>query len=136
MTDYAARIYLKIRGDFDPFEFAKRIPLEPATCIDKHTHNPERRLPRTILLDYADTRTDTKLINLYTLTDQCIDSLKPFRDEWIAAVTHFHATIVLQVVLYFPMSEKVSTPIFGFSAGALDFIASLGGSIDVDTYRA
>lgn len=34
MTIYTARVYLALRGDFNPFEFAKHIDLAPDTCTD------------------------------------------------------------------------------------------------------
>lgn len=136
MTNYTARVYLALRGDFNPFEFAKRISLTPDTCIDKHSRNPLRQLPKTTLLDYADTRTSDELIDLEKLADQAIEILEPHLDAFVSTVARCKPEVVLQVVLYFPTSDEVPTPIMIFSARAIRFLAALGGSIDVDTYRS
>jgi hypothetical protein len=136
MMAYTARIYLSLRGDFNPFEFAKRISLTPDTCIDKHSRNPLRRLPKTTLLDYADTRTSVELIDLEKLADQAIEILEPHLDDFVSAIARFQPEVVLQVVFYFPTSAEVPIPIMIFSARAVRFLAALGGSIDVDTYRS
>jgi hypothetical protein len=136
MTDYTARIYLAIRGDFNPFEFTESIGLTPDVCIDKHSRNPRHQLPKTTLLDYADTRTSAKLIDLDKLADQVLEILEPHLDEFVSAVARFKTEVVLQIVLYFPTSDEVPTPIAGFSARVIRFLAALGGSIDIDSYRS
>jgi len=136
MNDYTARVYLAFHGDFNPFEFAKCVRLMPAECVDMHSRNPERQLPRTTLLHYADTHTSTRLIDLYQLADQAIGILEPHLDEFVAAVARFKTDVVFQVILYFPASGEVSTPIAGFSARVVHFLSALGGSIDIDSYLA
>lgn len=42
---------------------------------------------------------------------------------------------VLQVVLRISMDDTKPTPAIGFDAEVIEFLFSVGASIDVDTYR-
>jgi len=136
MPTPTAYIYLGIKGDFDPYEFSSNVPLSPDMCVAKHASNPEHNIPKTSLLRYAQVETFSDLIDIYDLAERSINILEPHLDSFAAAIRYHDAGAVFQVVLYFPVSEDISTPAFGFSKRVVSFIASAGASVDIDTYRS
>jgi hypothetical protein len=135
MPTHTAYIYFGIQGDFDPHEFAGLINLPPDKCIAKHSSNPEHKIPKTSLLRYAQVETFSDLIDIYELAERSVDILEPHLDSFVSTIRSYGAEAVFQVVLYFPTSEDISTPAFGFSKRVVSFIASTGASVDIDTYR-
>jgi hypothetical protein len=136
MPTHTAYIYFGIKGDFDPYEFAGLINLPPNECVAKHSSNPEHKIPKTSLLRYAQVETFSDLIDIYELAERSVDILEPHLASFVSAIRSFGADAVFQVVLYFPTSEDISTPAFGFSKRVVSFIASTGASVDIDTYRS
>jgi hypothetical protein len=135
MPTHTAYIYFGIRGDFDPHEFAGQIVLPPDMCVAKHSRNPEHKIPRSSLLRYAQVETFSDLIDIYELAERSVDILEPYLDSFVSTIRSYGADAVLQVVLYFPTSEDISTPAFGFTKRVISFIASTGASVDIETYR-
>ena len=137
MPDPTAYVYFAIRGDFDPHAIAASIALEPDKCVKKHSHDAERQLPRTSLLDYARQETFDELVDVYTLAERVVDILEPHAPSLVAALRSCPAAAAtLQVVVWFPVeSSNVSTPILGFSQRVTAFMATLGAGIDIDSYR-
>lgn len=136
MPTPTAYFYFGIKGDFDPYQFAARVPLSPDECIAKHSSNPEHQIPKTSLLRYAQVETFSDLVDVYELVERSIDILEPHLNSFVSAIRDYSAETVFQVVLYFPVSEDISTPAFGFSNRVVSFIASAGASVDIDTYRS
>ncbi len=136
MSTPTAYIYFGIHGDFDPHEFSGRIPFSPDKSVAKHTSNPKRKIPKTSILHYAELETFSALIDIYNLAERSVDILEPHLEYFASAIRDFDAQATFQVVLYFPISQDVSTPIFGFSKRVVSFIAATGASIDIDTYRS
>jgi hypothetical protein len=136
MPTPTAYLYLGIQGDFDPYEFASRVRLTPDKCIAKHASNPAHEIPKASLLRYAQVETFSELIDIYELAERSIDILEPHLDSFSSAIRDYEAETVFQVVLYFPISENISTPAFGFSKRVVSFIASVGASVDIDIYRS
>ncbi|MBK1883447.1 DUF4279 domain-containing protein [Luteolibacter pohnpeiensis] len=135
MPTHTAYIYFGIQGDFDPYEFANRIKLSPDECVAKRANNPDHQIPKASLLRYAQVETFSDLIDIYELAERSIDILEPHLDSLISAIRDYDADPIFQVVLYYPVSEDISTPAFGFSKRVVSIIASTGASIDIDTYR-
>ena len=136
MPTHTAYIYFGIQGDFDPHEFAGLVDLPPDKCVGKHTSNPEHKIPKTSLLRYAQVETFSDLIDVYELAERSVDILEPHLDSFVSTIRSYDAETVFQVVLYFPVSEDIPTPAFGFSKRVVSFIASTGASVDIDTYRS
>lgn len=136
MPAATAYIYFGIKGDFDPHVFTGRIRLSPDKCIAKHTTNPEHRMPKTSLLRYGQVETVSELIDIYELAERAVDILEPHLDSFASTIRSYDADAVFQVVLYFPVSEDISTPAFGFSKRVVSFMASTGASVDIDSYRS
>ncbi|MFN6094618.1 MAG: DUF4279 domain-containing protein [Verrucomicrobiota bacterium] len=136
MPTHTAYIYFGIQGDFDPHEFAALIDLPPDKFVAKHSSNPEHRIIRkTSLLRYAQVETFSEIIDIYELAERSVDILEPHIDSFISTIRSCGADAVFQVVLYFPISEEISTPALGFSKRVVSFITATGASIDIDTYR-
>jgi len=135
MKKCSAYIYFGLSGDFAPSEFDARIPLEADKCEAKHSRDPAHKLPRTTILRYAEHKTFDDLIDIYVLSDLVVDVLMPYVETFKSAIEEFDAEPRFQVVLHFPTSEDISTPAFGFSTKVINFIALVGGHIDIDTYR-
>jgi hypothetical protein len=135
MPSPTAYVYFGIHGDFNPHAFAERIQLSPDKCVAKHASNPEPKLPKTSFLRYAQVETFSELIDIYELTERSVDILEQYSDSFATAIRDFNAIATFQVVLHFPVSEDIATPIFGFSTKVVSFIASQGASVDIDTYR-
>jgi hypothetical protein len=131
----ASYAYFGLHGDFNPFEFARRIALQPHQCIDMHSRNPLRKLPRTSILDYAQFETAAPIVDIDDLSQKVVTILEPHQEALASAITNSGATATLQVVLYFPVSEDVSTPILIFSQRVIRFLAAVNASIDIDSYR-
>jgi hypothetical protein len=136
MLTHTAYTYFGISGDFDPYKFATRIQIVPDECTAKHSRNLIHNLPRASLMRYAQLETHSALIDIYDLAERSLDILEPHLDSFCAAIREFNAKAVFQVVLYFPISEDITTPVVGFSKRVISFIASSGASVDIDTYRS
>lgn len=136
MSTHTAYIYFGIQGDFDPHEFAGLIDLPPDKCVAKHSSNAENKIPKTSLLRYAQVETFSDLIDIYELAERSVDILEPLLDSFVSTIRSYGADAVFQVVLYFPTSEDISIPAFGFSKRVVSFIACTGASVDIDTYRS
>lgn len=101
-----------------------------------HARNPKYSLPKTSILRYAQVETYSEIVDIFELAERSIDILEPHLDSLASAIHDYDTEAVFQVVLYFPVSEDISTPAFGFSRRVLSFIASVGASVDIDTYRS
>lgn len=136
MPTVTAYIYFGIQGVFDPHEFAGLIDLPADKCNAKHTKNPEHNIPKSSLLRYAQVDTCSAAIDIYELAERSVEILEPHLDSFVSTIRTYNAEAIFQVVLYFPISEAISTPSLGFSKRVVSFIASTGASIDIDTYRS
>jgi hypothetical protein len=130
-------IYLGLAGDFDPDAVAREIDLPPTESAAKHSRNAERKLPRCSLMRFGQTHAETNdgVLDIYALAEKVVEQLEPYTLQFAEAITKHTAEATFQVVFEFPVSEEVSTPILGFSARVIRFVAATGASIDMDSYR-
>lgn len=135
MIHNASYIYFGIEGDFDPVGFSSMVSLRPDHAVAKHAGNPTHGLPKTSLMRYAELRTTEEIIDIYDLSERVVEILLPHRDAFVEAIRRYDAKAVFQIVLYFPVSGEIPTPAFGFSEKVVAFVAAVGGSIDIDSYR-
>jgi hypothetical protein len=131
-TAYA---YFGISGEFNPDEFSAGIGLAPAECLPKHSKDVGRGIPKDSILHYAKVETSSPVIDIYQLTERMVDILEPHRDRFASMIADNKATACLQIVLNFPSSDEVATPVFGISNRVASFVAFTGASIDIDCYR-
>jgi hypothetical protein len=92
--------------------------------------------PKTSFWDLSSGKVVAEVVDVYELGEAVLRPLL-LRAEAIRSVAKAHdASVTLQVVLTISMDERLSTPAVGFSESIVAFLASVGASIDVDTYRA
>lgn len=135
MSDPTAYAYFGFKGDFDPLEASRAIPIQPDECIAKHSQSPEHKVPRISILRYAEVSTCDPLINAYMMAEKVVDKLEPHQESLRGMIVAHGGDAVLEVVLHLPESKDVSLPILGFSQRVIRFLAATGASIDVDCYR-
>ena len=130
-------IYFGIHGEFDPDLLAAEIGVKPTMSMAKHARVPEKQLPRHSLLRFAQTYADDSagFTDIYELSESVYRQLKDYKKQIASAVKVHSVEATFQVVLYFPVSDDISTPAIGFSKEVVAFIAEVGASIDIDTYR-
>jgi len=130
-------IYFGLAGDFDPDAVAREIDLAPTERAAKHSRNAERKLPRCSLMRFGQNHAETKdgVLDIYELAEKVVDQLEPYTLQFADAISKHRAEATFQVVFEFPVSAEVSTPILGFSARVIRFVAATGSSIDMDSYR-
>lgn len=131
-------VYLGIFGDFDPETLIAEIGADPTSSAAKHSRDPGKGLPRNSTLRFAQTHATSsdEVIDVYGLADDVIGKLSGHEEKLANAIRSHDVTATLQVVLDFPVSDAISTPIIGFSKEVIRFVSEIGASIDIDTYRA
>lgn len=135
MSDPTAYAYFGIKGDFDPLDASRTIPVSPDECIAKHSRNPEHKVPRISILRYAEVSTHDRLIDVYVLAEKVVEKLEPHQEALRRMIDTHGVDALLEVVLHLPVSKDVSLPILGFSQRVVRFLAATGASIDIDCYR-
>lgn len=129
-------VYFAFSGkDFDPDELTAFLGIRPTTAWKKGTRNPERGLPKRDIWNFSSERVVDELIDVYELSSQLVEQLKPKTQRIIEAKSRFNVEPYLQVVLYISMHEEHSTPAIGFEVDVIEFLAQVGASIDIDTYK-
>lgn len=128
-------IYLKLTGDFDPAAVAASIPLVPYESMAKHSHFPDRQIPKSSILSYSRYDTHAEIPDVYSLSEKLVDTLEPHQNAIARAIQEHQMQCCLQVVLLFTSDDAISTPIIGFSERVTRFLGNVFASIDIDTYR-
>ena len=130
--------YFGVRGDFDPAALAFEMGLIPQRCVRKHSKDPDRGLPRSSLLRFAEVVSpadDRGAADVYDLARAVVAGLDGRSGPIAAALRGSNAVATLQVVLYlYPGPDGAVTPAIGFDAAVVRFLAAVGASIDVDSY--
>lgn len=93
------------------------------------------KLPRVSSWEISTENVVNGYVDVYELSTQIIQILKPKKDEIIQAMNRFNLKPHLEVVLWFSTDEKHSTPAIGFEVETIQFLAEIGAYIDVDTYK-
>ena len=136
MSNYTALAYLGFRGEFDALEMSNRVTLEPCSRMQKHHLDEERKIPKLSTLRYGQVESFEAVPDVYRLVDVVVERLSDHRQQLLQIAADPQCEVILQVVVYFPVSEEISTPILGFSREALAFAHEMKASIDIDTYRS
>lgn len=130
------RVYFGLSGDFDPIFLTGMLGLEPTQAWARGAKDPVRVLPRCSLWDYSSETVVGEIVDIYEMTEALVVQLEPFAERIRDTVTRLRLSAVLQVVLHISTDDSVSTPAIGFSPRVVRFVAEVGASIDVDTYRS
>jgi hypothetical protein len=74
-------------------------------------------------------------VDVYVLSDLLATSLGPYAEALARAIARLGLEAVFEVELWIDVNGEVSMPAIGFTHNTIQFIHSIGASIDVDTYR-
>lgn len=123
-----------MRGNFHPSEVTDRIGIKPTSAEMKHEKCPERGIARCSHWHYSIDYNEKGLLDVYEFSDAIISDLQPYRDRIGKVVEEMKLNATLQIVLSISTDDSIETPILGFNKGVIEFLASVGASIDIDTY--
>ncbi len=127
-------MYFGISGEFVPEDLTKRLGVSPTDSCAKGARNPERGTPRHSIWNVSTERITAECIDVYELAEKVVDQLESKAIEVRNAVQELELHAVLQVVIHFSTDDNISTPAIGFSSRVLEFLATVGATIDIDTY--
>ena len=129
------RVYFGLKGDFIPDEITEFIGIQPTKALREGERDPERNIPRCSIWNFSSETIDAEVVDVYELSDWVINQLSPKQQEIKQAIRKWNLYAVLEVVLYISTDEEVSTPAIGFEQSTINFLADVGATIDIDTYR-
>jgi len=136
MTSTGA-VYSNLFGDaFNPDEVSQYIGLVGATVRRKGEQRPEIPLPRVSAWTFSIGKVEDEVIDVYAMSEALITRLAPYVEKIVEVKEKFDLTCVLQVVLWIDQDETKSMPAIGFEHVVIDFLNTVGGTIDIDTYRS
>lgn len=129
-------VYFGLFGeDFEPNDVSDFIGLAATRVRRRGERNPNVPLPRESSWKFSTGKIEDDTIDVYEMSELLVSQLAPYVGKIIEAVCIFNLTCKLQVVLWIDQDETKSTPAIGFERPVLDFLASVGATIDIDTYR-
>ena len=129
-------VYLNLFGDaFDPDEVSRTIGLAGATVHRKGERRPEVPLPRQSAWTFSTGKIEDEVIDVYAMSEALIARLAPYVGKIVEAKEKLGLTCVLQVVLWIDQDQTKSMPAIGFEHAVIDFLNTVGATIDIDTYR-
>lgn len=79
---------------------------------------------------------EDEVIDVYAMSDTLITRLAPYIGKIVEVKARFGLSCVLQVVLWIDQEETKPMPAIGFERAVLDFLNTVGGTIDIDTFRS
>ncbi len=123
------RVYFGLFGsDFDP----DALDLGIASTETRRRGDPRPKLSSWI---FSSDKVVADLVDVYSMSAALVALLEPHAERIIAAMKAHELEAVLEVVLTISPDDSISTPAIGFDETVVSFMARVGGSIDVDTYR-
>ena len=123
------RVYFGLFGsDFNP----EALDLGIRPTETRRRGDPRPKLSSWIL---STDKVVSDVVDIYSMSSALVASLTPHVENIVAAMKTHKLEAVLEVVLTISPDDSVSTPAIGFDAVVVAFVAKVGGSIDVDTYR-
>jgi hypothetical protein len=132
----SGEVYLNLFGEaFDPDEVSEYIGLDGAVVHRKGERRPEIPLPRTSTWTFSTGKVEDEVIDVYAMSEALITRLAPYVEKIFEVKEAFGLTCVLQVVLWIDQDETKLMPAIGFGHAVVDFLKTVGGTIDIDTYR-
>ncbi len=135
-----AEVYfsLSTREDFDPDLITARLGIEPTGILRRA--DPRPRINRWQLSSgmIQDDPDKGIFVDVYPMARSVIDRLAPHADAINALKSQYPLEAMLSVVLYIAWDEDDirGAPPIGFDEATVAFLAKVGASIDVDSYKA
>ncbi len=124
-------VYFSVVGDqFDPHQLTSVIGIEPTRVRLR-----SEPFPKLNSWQFSTGRVTAEIIDVYQMADEVVARLSPQVKELAAFIKSHELAASLNVVLTISLDDQLSTPIIGFTGPVLRFLAEVGATIDVDTYR-
>jgi hypothetical protein len=124
-------VYFVLRGDaFDPAVVTAALGIEPSR-VNRKAHY----IPKRSSWELSTGKISAEIIDVYKMGESLIDKLAESADAIRSVAAEHNLEATLQVVLTVSPDDRLPTPAIGFSRESIRFLASVGASIDVDTYR-
>ncbi len=124
-------VYFVLRGDaFDPSVVTAALGIEPSRVNRK-----AQPIPKHSSWEISTGKISAEIIDVYKMGESLIAKLAESADAIRSVAAEHNLEATLQVVLTVSPDDRLSTPAIGFSRKSIQFLASVGASIDVDTYR-
>ncbi len=129
---------LYTREDFDPDLITACIGIEPTGIIRRADPRPRINAWQLSSGVIADDPDNGILVDIYPMARRVIDRLAPHADAIDALKRQYSLEATLSVVLYIAWDEDDvrGAPPIGFDEATVAFLAKVGASIDVDSYKA
>jgi hypothetical protein len=129
-------VYLNLFGDaFNPDDVSQYIGLVGARVRRIGEQRPEVPFPRESSWSFSTGKVEDEVIDVYAMSEALITKLAPYVGRIVEVKRKFGLTCILQVVLWIDQDETKSMPAIGFEHTVIDFLHTVGGTIDIDTYR-
>ncbi|WP_163002396.1 DUF4279 domain-containing protein [Pseudomonas viridiflava] len=131
-----AEVYFAMYGDdFEPDDVTAYVGLTATEIFRKGPRSAETPLRRNSFWSVSNGRIESDLVDVYEMSDALLTRLAPFTAKIVEAKKKFDLRCVFQVVLWIDQNEENPMPAIGFELPVIDFIHTVGATIDVDTYR-
>ncbi|MDQ8196402.1 DUF4279 domain-containing protein [Coraliomargarita sp. SDUM461004] len=135
MNTNEGRVYFALFGDsFDPDELTEFLGIEPTSVSRKGERIPDQ-LPKCSSWQISTDNIKNEIIDIYEMAESIVEPLQKHHERISEAMHRFNLAAVLQVVLWISDNEKHPMPAIGFETETIKFLAEIGASIDVDTYK-
>lgn len=128
-------VYFTLKGDFDPNEVTQFLGIEPTGILIKGSRNSNPCYPPISSWEFSSGYIESEILDIYDIASKVINPLTPHADKLKEVMNKFKIEGVLQVALWISSDEEVSNPAIGFDAEVVRFLAAVGASVDIDSYR-
>ena len=127
----SGEVYFALRGaSLDPSAVTTALGILPTRTLVKGEPRP-----KISTWELSAGKVSEQVVDVYRLSDDLVGMLADHAAAIREVAADQRADVVLQVVLTISQDERMSTPAIGFSKAVISFLASVGASIDIDTYR-
>lgn len=128
---HTGEVYFRLGGDeFEPGDVTSRLGIEPSRIA-----RPSDPRPKDFAWILSTGTFSPELVDVYDLASQLTQRLEPRSSEISALMREHSLYAVLQVVLHLSPDAGLPMPAIGFDQQTIAFLAKIGASVDVDTYR-
>jgi hypothetical protein len=128
-------VYFALDGDdFDPDDLTQLIGIAPSK-IRRKRDMVSNNLPKFNSWQIHSEKVIDEFVDVYDLSEAVVLRLKDRVELILESKKKYNLTCRLQVVLWVTSDESQSTPAIGFEENIINFLAKVGASVDVDTYR-
>lgn len=117
-------------NNFDPDKITSLLGIQPTKVVQKG--NPR---PKFAYWEISTKKIEAEIVDIYAMSAELISILEVRSNEITNVIKDYQLEAVLNILLKISTDEDCSTPIIGFDNHVLKFLAQVGASIDIDTYK-